>query len=59
LSRTAAALPVYAVLWGLAVEGLDAAIGDPFEPLDVLTLAVTVGLALAMWPLFRRVWRAG
>ena len=59
MSRTAAALAVYAVLWGLLVEGLDAAVGDPFDPVDALTHAVTVGLALAMWPLVRRVWRAG
>jgi hypothetical protein len=48
---------VYAVLWGLVVEGFDAAAGDPFDPVDMLTHAVTVALALALWPLFRRAWR--
>ena len=59
MTRTAAALVVYCVLWGLVVEGADAAAGDPFDPLDMLTHAVTVGLALLLWPLFRRAWRAG
>ena len=57
LTRTAAALAVYALLWGLIVEGFDAAQGDAFDPLDMVTHAVTVGLALAAWPLFRRAWR--
>jgi len=39
-------LLVYCLLWGLAVEGVDRLTGDPFEPLDVVTLAVQVGLAL-------------
>ena len=58
MTRTAAALAVYALLWGLVVEGLDAAAGVPFDPVDMLTHAVTVGLALLLWPLFKRVWRA-
>jgi hypothetical protein len=58
LRRTAAALIAYALSWGLVVEGLDAAVGDPFDPLDMFTHAFTVALALALWPLFRRVWRA-
>ena len=58
MTRTGAALAVYALLWGLVVEGFDAAAGDRFDPLDMLTHAVTVGLALALWPLFKRVWRA-
>ncbi len=52
------ALAVYAVLWGLVVEGLDALLGDPFDPLDALTHAFTVGIALALWPVFKRAWRA-
>ena len=59
MSPTAAALVVYALLWGLLVEGFDAAAGDPFDPVDMLTHAFTVGLALLLWPLFRRVWRPG
>jgi hypothetical protein len=55
--RTVAALAVYAVLWGLVVEGFDAVVGDPFDPEDVVTHAFTVALALAFWPLFRRAWR--
>jgi hypothetical protein len=51
-------LAVYGLLWGGAVELADAALGDPFEPLDVFTLAVQVALAILLWPLFRRVWRA-
>ena len=39
MSGTAFALIVYALLWGLVVEVTDRALGDPFEPLDVLTLA--------------------
>ena len=58
MSRIAAALVVYALLWGLVVEGFDAAAGDPFDPLDMLTHAFTVGLALLAWPLFRGRWRA-
>jgi len=48
------ALIVWGFLWGLAVETADALLGDPFEPLDVFTLAVQVCLAIALWPLFRR-----
>jgi hypothetical protein len=59
LSRAAAALVAYGLLWGAAVETADWALGDPFEPLDVFTLAVQVGLAILLWPAFRRVWRAG
>jgi hypothetical protein len=58
LRRTAAALIVYSLLWGLVVEGFDAAVGDPFDPGDMLTHALTVALALALWPLSRRAWRA-
>ena len=36
------------------VEAADRLIGDPFEPLDVLTLAVQIGLAILLWPLFQR-----
>jgi hypothetical protein len=54
----ATAFVVYVLLWGLVVEGFDAAAGDPFDPLDMLTHAITVGLALGLWPLFRRAWRA-
>lgn len=51
-------LVVYCLLWGLAVEGVDRLTGDPFEPLDVFTLAVQVGLAILLWPVFRRLWRS-
>ena len=51
-------LVVYGLLWGAAVETADAALGDPFEPLDVFSLAVQVVLAILLWPLFRRLWRA-
>lgn len=51
-------LVVYCLLWGLAVEGVDRLTGDPFEPLDVATLAVQVGLAILLWPFFRRLWRS-
>jgi hypothetical protein len=54
LSGTVFALVVYASLWGLAVEVADRALGDPFEPLDVLTLALQVAIAIALWPLARR-----
>jgi hypothetical protein len=57
-ARVIAALVVYGLLWGAAVEAADAALGDPFEPLDVFSLAVQVALAILLWPLFRRVWRA-
>ena len=53
---TAFALVVYALLWGLAVEGADRMLGDPFEPLDVFTLALQVALAILLWPLARRVF---
>lgn len=51
-------LVVYCLLWGLAVEGVDRLTGDPFEPLDVVTLAIQVGLAILLWPYFRRLWRS-
>ena len=51
-------LVVYCLLWGLAVEGVDRLTGDPFEPLDVVTLTVQVGLAIVLWPFFRRLWRS-
>ena len=54
--RTVAALLFYALVWGLVVETVDRLMGDPFEPLDVLTLAVQVCLAIALWPLFLRLW---
>jgi hypothetical protein len=57
-ARVLAVLVVYGLLWGAAVEAADAALGDPFEPLDVFSLAVQVALAILLWPLFRRVWRA-
>lgn len=50
------ALVVYALLWGFAVEGLDRLLGDPFEPLDVATLAIQVCVAILVWPLFVRAW---
>ena len=56
MSGTAVALVVYALLWGLAVEGADRVLGDPFEPLDVFTLAVQVTLAILLWPLARRMF---
>jgi drug/metabolite transporter (DMT)-like permease len=49
------ALVVWGLLWGLAVEAADHLLGDPFEPLDVVTLAIQVCLAIALWPLFLRV----
>jgi hypothetical protein len=54
--RTVAALLFYALVWGLVVETVDRLMGDPFEPLDVFTLAVQVCLAIGLWPLFRRLW---
>ena len=54
--RTVAALLFYALVWGLMVETVDRLMGDPFEPLDVFTLAVQVCLAIMLWPLFRRLW---
>jgi len=59
LTRTIALLVVYGLLWGAAVETADAALGDPFEPPDGFTLAVQIGLAILLWPLFKRAWRAG
>ena len=44
--RVIAALVVYGLLWGAAVETADAGLGDPFEPLDVFSLAVQVVLAI-------------
>ena len=58
MSRGAVALVAYGLLWGLAVETADWGLGDPFEPLDVVTLAIQVALAILVWPLFRRIWRA-
>ena len=40
------------------VETVDRLMGDPFSPLDVLTLAVQVMLAIALWPAFKRLWGA-
>jgi hypothetical protein len=57
--RRLAALIVWGLLWGLVVETVDRLLGDPFEPLDVFTLAVQVMLAIALWPLFKRVWGSG
>jgi hypothetical protein len=54
--RTIPALLFYAFLWGLVVETADRLLGDPFEPLDVVTLAIQVALAILLWPLFRRMW---
>jgi hypothetical protein len=54
LRGTAFALVVYALLWGFAVEGADWALNDPFEPLDVVTLALQIVLAILLWPLARR-----
>jgi hypothetical protein len=51
-------LVVYCLLWGFAVEGVDRLAGDPFEPLDVITLAIQVALAILLWPVFRRLWRS-
>jgi hypothetical protein len=51
-------LIVYCLLWGLAAEGADRLVGDPFEPLDVVTLAIQVGLAILLWPVFRRLLRS-
>jgi hypothetical protein len=56
--RSIPALVFYALLWGLIVETVDRLLGDPFEPLDVLTLAIQICLAIALWPLFRRMWGA-
>ena len=56
--RTFGAFLFYALLWGLVVETVDRLLGDPFEPLDVFTLAVQIGLAIVLWPLFRRLWGA-
>jgi hypothetical protein len=33
---------------GLVVEAVDRLLGDPFEPLDVLTLAVQICIAIAL-----------
>jgi hypothetical protein len=52
-------LALYCLLWGLAVEGADRLNGDPFSVLDVVTMAVQVGLAILLWPLFRRLGRVG
>ena len=57
MSGTAFALVVYALLWGLVVEGADRVLGDPFEPLDVFTLALQVALAILLWPLARRMFK--
>jgi hypothetical protein len=52
----ALALVVYALVWGLAVETADRLMGDPFEPLDVFTLALQIAVAILLWPLVRRVF---
>jgi hypothetical protein len=54
--RTAWALIFYACVWGLLVETVDRLMGDPFSTLDVVTLAAQIGLAILLWPLFRRAW---
>jgi hypothetical protein len=54
LTGTAFAVVVYALLWGLAAEVADRALGDPFEPLDVFTLAAVIMLAILLWPSARR-----
>jgi hypothetical protein len=59
LRGTAFALVVYGLLWGLAVEGADTVLGDPFEPLDVFTLAAQVALAILLWPAARRMFNRG
>ncbi len=46
------------MLWGLAVEGADRLNGDPFSALDVITMAVQVGLAILLWPVFQRLLRS-
>ena len=56
MSGTAFALVVYALLWGLAVEVADRILGDPFEPLDVFTLALQIALAILLWPMARRMF---
>jgi hypothetical protein len=56
--RRLTALLVWALIWGLVVETVDRLLGDPFEPLDVFTLAVQIMLAIALWPVFKRVWGA-
>jgi hypothetical protein len=56
--RTLAALLFYVLVWGLVVETVDRLMGDPFDPLDVLTMAVQICLAILLWPLFRRLWGA-
>jgi hypothetical protein len=54
--RVVPALIFYAFVWGLVVETVDRLLGDPFEPLDVVTLAAQILLAIMLWPLFRRLW---
>jgi hypothetical protein len=49
-------LAAYCLLWGLVVEAVDRATGDPFAPLDVVTHALWVGAAILALPLFGRVW---
>ena len=56
--RTGAALLFYALVWGLVVETVDRLMGDPFEPLDVFTLAAQICLAILLWPLFHGLWRS-
>ena len=56
--RRLVALVVWGLLWGVVVEAADRLLGEPFEPLDVVTLAVQVCLAIALWPLFLRLWAA-
>jgi hypothetical protein len=52
------ALIFYAFVWGLVVETADRLLGDPFEPLDVVTLALQIAVAIVLWPFFRRLWGA-
>jgi hypothetical protein len=56
--RTLAALLFYVLVWGLVVETVDRLMGDPFDPLDVLMMAVQICLAILLWPLFRQLWGA-
>ena len=56
MTGIALALVVYALVWGLAVETADRLMGDPFEPLDVFTLALQIAVAILLWPLVRRLF---
>ena len=54
--RRLTALLVWGLICGLVVETVDRLLGDPFAPLDVLTFALQVMVAIALWPLFKRAW---